>query len=253
MKVISIRATTVGFGIAVVCGTLASLPVAPASASALFSDDMSGYTAGTCYSEGALIGNSFQDMFNGFGSTCIVKDATGKKYLNLEPEGAPPSTHSALTTTIPSFSSGYTLTADYRTVKQLRTNKPRPWEVGWLLWNYIDNNHFYNLVLKPNGWEIDKEYVDTSGNQAQQFLASSGTPTFSVGGMDHVVVTQTLSSQGSPTFLVQVSVNGGSLRTLATVTDNGASVSGHAYTSGKVGLYTEEAEAWYGFVGVTAP
>ena len=25
-----------------------------------------------------------------------------------------------------------------------------------MLWRFLDDNHFYYLVLKPNGWEIGK-------------------------------------------------------------------------------------------------
>jgi hypothetical protein len=120
-----------------------------------------------------------------------------------------------------------------------------------LLWNYTDNNHFYNLILKPNGWEVDKEYLNSSGVQSQQFLASGTNHTFPIGRWNHVVVIQTVTNN-VPTFTVKVRING-SLITLAKVTDNGTSQSGAAYKSGKIGLYDEDSETWYGWVNVTAP
>ena len=237
--------------------TAALLVLLPASASAattrtLLSDDMSNYPIGTCYAEGQTFGN-FQDLFNGYGSSCIVNDGADHE-LDLQPEASSSSSHSALTTTTASFNrgAGYTLTVAYRTVRQLRIGSPNPWEVGWVLWNYSDNDHFYNVVLKPNGWEVDKEYVDSSGSQAQQFLASSNSPTFSVGSTIQVVVVQTVS-RGVPTFVVKASVGDGRLQTLTALSDRGNSVSGRAYTSGQVGLYAEDSEAQFGSVRVTTP
>lgn len=219
----------------------------------LLDDNMSDYPFGTCYVEGQSFGN-FQDIYNGGGSSCIVNDGTRNHQLDLKPQTAtsPSETHAALTTTNASFSDGYTITAEYGTQRQLRTGSiPKQWEVGWLLWNYVDNSHFYNLVLKPNKWEIDKEYVDANGDQNQQFLASGTNYTFPIGRWNHVVVTQT-TNNSIPTFTIKVAT-GGNLKTLATVTDNGVSVSGQAYTSGKIGFYDEDSETWFGSVKVTAP
>jgi len=249
--------TRIGVALSAAIVVSGSLSVASASARTrtLLNDNMSNYAVGTCYAEGQTFGN-FQDLFNGYGLACIVTGANGSNVLDLQPQAStsPPTAHAALTTTTRSFNggAGYTLTVDSRTVRQLRTGSPpNPWEVGWLLWNYADNNHFYNVILKPNGWEVDKEYVDSSGSQAQQFLASGTSPTFPVGNPEQVVVGQTVSN-GVPTFVVRASV-GGRLQTLATVTDFGTSISGRPYTSGRVGLYAEDSEAQFGLVQVTTP
>ena len=247
----------VGLFLGVPIVVLGSLLTASASAfgRTLLNDNMSGYRVGTCYAEGQSFGN-FRDLFNGYGSACIVTGSNGRNQLDLQPQpsASPWEAHAALTATTSVFNSraGYTLTVTSRTVRQLRTGSaPNPWEVGWVLWNYTDNDHFYNVVLKPNGWEVDKEYVDSNGNQAQQFLVSGTSPTFPVGSAQDVVVVQTVTG-GVPTFLVQANV-GGSLQTLATVTDNGTSVSGPPYLSGRVGLYAEESEVQIASVRVTSP
>jgi hypothetical protein len=219
----------------------------------LFIDDMSRYPVGTCISEGRTVGN-IKDVFNGYGSACIVDAGAGKHVLDLRPHvsTSPAENHSTLATTGASFGRrhGYVLTADYRTVAQQRTGSaPNPWEVGWLLWDYSDNDHFYSLVLKRNGWEIDKEYRDVNGRQRQHF-ATAIRPQFRVGDWYRVIVAHT-SSRGVARFSVKVSVNGGRLRKLATITDRGKSRSGPAYTSGKIGFNAEDSEAWYGSLRVT--
>ena len=222
------------------------------AATILLYDNMGYYPSGACYADGQIFGN-FQDIFNGYGSSCIVQYGN-VKLLDLKPKAStsPGETHAALTTTNASFSNNYTIIAQYATLRQLRTGSaPNPWEVGWLLWNYTDNNHFYNLVLRPNGWEIDKEYVDNNGVQSQQYLATGSNYTFPILHWYYPQVIQTVNN-GIPTFTVKVFIGNG-FQTLATVTDNGTSVSGKAYTSGKIGFYDEDSETWFAGLYVTAP
>ena len=47
--------------------------------------------------------------------------------------------------------------ASMQTTDQVRDGQPNPWEVGWFLWRYQDPQHFYAVVLKPNGWEVSKQ------------------------------------------------------------------------------------------------
>ena len=253
-----IRSRAVAFTVeADVCALLSVAP-ATAAAQTLLSDNMSSYPLGTCYAERQTFGN-FQDIFNGYGTTCVSPIGSGRRAahaLTLEPEAStsPTVAHANLATTIASFNSGagYTLNVTHLTTRQLRTgSSPNPWEVGWVLWNYADNDHFYNVILKPNGWEVDKEYL-AGGIQAQQFLATRSRPVFPVGTVYQVRVVQTVSN-GVPTFAVSAGGAGGSLQSLVTVTDPGASASGRAYTSGKVGLYAEDSAAQYQSVMVTSP
>ena len=111
-----------------------------------------------------------------------------------------------------------------RTEKQLRAGTPNPWEVGWVLWNYRDNDHFYAVALKPNGWEVSKQDPAYPGNQ--RFIATGEDRTFPIGRQYRVEV----SHGGSGTT---VAVDG---RDLVTFTDADS-----PYRSGSIGLYTEDA------------
>ena len=129
-----------------------------------------------------------------------------------------------------------TVQADMATSRQLRTGSaPNAWEVGWLLWHYTDNEHFYYVILKPNGWEIGKE--DPAYPGAQRFLASSSSPQFPLGPWYRVRVVQ---SGGT----IQLFVND---LLIATAFDNDS-----PYTGGRVGLYTEDAESYFDNITITS-
>jgi hypothetical protein avisC_00242 len=131
-----------------------------------------------------------------------------------------------------------TISATMRTDTQLRTgDDPNPWEVAWFLWNYTDDQHFYAVVLKPNGWEISKE--DPAYPGAQRFLASGDSPTFPVGSAFDITVTITTAEDA---VTMTVSVGGAEL---ATVTDRES-----PYPSGAVAAYTEDATITVGPVAV---
>ncbi|WP_181954148.1 calcium-binding protein [Kocuria coralli] len=110
------------------------------------------------------------------------------------------------------------------TEKQVRDGEPNVWEVGWVLWNYSDNDHFYAVALKPNGWEISKQ--DPAYPGKQRFIASGHDQVFPIGQEYRVKVEQNWPE-------MTVSVDG---RELATVTDDE-----RPYRGGSIGLYTEDA------------
>lgn len=201
------------------------------------SDSFSGYTLGTSYTDGQAIGTSWVDKFGGGGHVSIVAAPDGGQALQTSPAVATSSgsSNAALVTSSASFAGNYAVHAKYRTSAQLRTGStPNPWEVAWLVWGYQDNSHFYNLVLKPNGWEVDKE-VNVSGSQSQVFLASNTTPTFPLNQTYTVDIVTTVAS-GVPTFAI--TVNG---VFLANVTDT--DTTNPHILSGAVGLYSEDSTA----------
>ena len=112
-----------------------------------------------------------------------------------------------------------------RTVRQLREGSPpNPWEVAWVVWNYVDPSHFYYLAIKPIGWEVGK--VDPAHRGAQRFMATGETPypigewhTFEIVHRDHGTT---------------VRLNG---ETVATIRDEDG-----PYIGGRIGVYTEDAE-----------
>lgn len=214
-----------------------------AHAAIVLDDDFSSYAIGTSYAEGATFG-AWTDVFNGFGYQKIVQDGA-RHQLEQAPQASTQAgeTHAALTVSTQSYTPTRVI-AEGTTVAQLRTPTPNPWEVGWLAWNYSDNEHFYYLSLKPNGWELGKE--DPAYPGAQRFLATGSTPTFPIGTWLRYDITQTVNADGSVTMVVKAKKGNGTLTTLATFTD-----SERPYTSGKIGLYNEDAKSWWGYVKVT--
>ena len=112
-----------------------------------------------------------------------------------------------------------------RTTARLRRPAPNPWEVAWAVWSYTDEQHFYYLTLKPNGWELGKR--DPAYPGGQRFLGT-GRPVFPPGRWYTVSIAQ----RGAT---MTVRVNG---RPLTVQTDGE-----RPYAAGAVGCYTEDAEA----------
>lgn len=68
-----------------------------------------------------------------------------------------------------------TLRASWTSIKSTRVGTDAlPWERGWLVWDYIDNDNFTYLILKPNGWEIGRR--DPLGRGGQRFILTGGHP-----------------------------------------------------------------------------
>jgi Domain of Unknown Function (DUF1080) len=177
----------------------------------------------------------WQAEYDGYGRTQVTDQ--GGPALSLAPRSArdPEVTHGGLVTTTREFED-FELTTQLRTVRQLRQGPPNPWEVAWVLWHYTDDNHFYSLVLKPNGWELGKEDPGYPG--AQRFLASGTSPTFPIEVAHTVRVRQVGDT-------ITVWANG---ELLTTYTDKE-----RPYGRGRVGLYTEDAEVQFDSVVVRRP
>lgn len=198
----------------------------------------SSYTDGQIYQDGLWV-----DVWNGAnktgtrGSQKIV--AAGDVHalqMTTAPDLRKGDQHSVLSVS----SSSYTptqLTFQFVTTRQLSLSTPRPWQVSWVLWNYQDSNHFYSLLLKPNGWEISKE-VYVRGGQSQVFLATGSSPAFPIGTTYTAQIAQTVNASGQPTFTVNVNGN-----YLVTVTDT--DTTNPPMTSGRIGDYNEDSQGIY--------
>lgn len=171
----------------------------------------------------------WHEGYNGYGHVSAQ--------FTLEPKAAtsPRETHAALVLSDSSYSSPASgtprvdFTTSLRTVRQLRTGSaPNPWEVGWVLWHYTDDSHFYYVNLKPNGWELGKE--DPAYDGAQRYLATGSEPAFPVGGYYTVRVVHAFDT-------MQVIVNG---RKLCEYQDLE-----RPYLSGHIGLYCEDSEVTF--------
>ncbi|MGC0404102.1 hypothetical protein RKD27_006746 [Streptomyces sp. SAI-126] len=101
--------------------------------------------------------------------------------LRLSPVAAedPGTTHAGLVVSTASCTD-VRYEARTRTLKQLRSPKPNPWEVPWLVRAYTDPEHFYYVTLKPNGWELGKRDPACPGAGASWRRAGHRTP--SAGG-----------------------------------------------------------------------
>jgi hypothetical protein len=201
-----------------------------AAARAGFSETWSEFSPGSVWVDGNVYGR-WTDRWNGYGTIAVSGAGDHGSSLSLAPLAAAPWDHSALvTTTTPmaNFSASVTLTT-----RQQFNTAPNPWEVGWVLWSFSDNTHFYAFIPKPNGWELSKQ--DPAYPGSQRFLATDNTPTFPVGTTYTVSVVQ----QGA-SFVV--SVNG---KQIVQFTDEE-----RPYLGGVLGLYCEEASVDYGAIAM---
>lgn len=189
---------------------------------------------GTCIDDGRAIG-SWVFVYDGYGCTAFVSP-TGNTILLEQPAVAtqPYETHGSLVLG-PATTGDVMVQVDMATSRQLRTaSAPNPWEVGWLLWHYTDDQHFYYVILKPNGWEIGKE--DPAYPGSQRFLATGSSPQFPLGPWYRVRVAQSAGT-------IQLFVND---LLIATTLDDDL-----PYSGGRVGLYTEDAESYFDNVAIT--
>jgi hypothetical protein len=219
--------------------------------------------------------------YDGYGRVWVQQLASGNKVLNLRPTTDPPAagTSAALVTSVSTTSGDLTLSARMRTVSQnapqrAPAQQANPWEVAWLFWNQrVDpgtgdegtGKHIteveksYYLVLKPNGWELGKlDQARFLGIGGQRYLATGSTPRFPVGSTwRDVKIEQT---QVDATHVrITVIVDGSRLTQFTDGPGSGGypAWSAHPdqeiYTSGRVGLYTEDARVQFDDITRTTP
>jgi hypothetical protein len=148
----------------------------PASASTqsqtmVFFDNFSSYPAGVCWTDNSTLGPRFV-AWSGFGCVVAFTDASGGTWLNEEPAASSGSGRSALTVgPSPGAVTSDTFEVSIKTLARLDKNR-KPWPVDWAPWSYCNQSSFYNVVVKTNGWELDKEYATSTETQGQCFLAA---------------------------------------------------------------------------------
>jgi hypothetical protein len=185
-------------------------------------DDFEHYSPST-WSEGQIVGEWHVD-FTGFGTAGVESDNGNLAHFQIPKASTQPNeTHASLTTSVYQLED-FQLSVRMKTVRQLRTPSPNPWEVAWLMWHFTDNTHFYYFTLKPNGWELGKG--DSAYPGAQRFLATGPTPKLEMGIFQQVRVEQSGAT-------MRVSVDG---REVADFTDTE-----RPYLEGRIGLYNEDA------------
>lgn len=202
-------------------GLLGSGTAAAASTLALRSVPVGSWTDGQVF-------GAWRVVFAGYGSVTSTRNS-----MTLAPMAstAPGETHAALVVSQSSFTAAkLSVTAKMTTTSQLRTGSAaNPWEVGWLVWDYVDNEHFTYAIAKPNGWELGKR--DPAYPGGQRFLATGSSVTVPVGTQATYNVTRTVQTNG--TTLTVLKIQG---VTVAKFTDTE-----RPYTGGSVGVYTEDA------------
>lgn len=156
--------------------------------------------------------------------------------LNPEPVADPLSTNAALIVSQASFSgTNLKVESSWTTTAQTRVNSPpNPWEVGWLVWDYLDPEHFTYLVLKPNGWEIGRR--DPAYPGGQRFIATGETLLTPVGQARTAVVKRT----GTNSHII---VDGVPLATFQVQ---------EGETSGAVGMYVEDGTVQFDWIRVNS-
>jgi hypothetical protein len=162
---------------------------------------------------------------SGAGAKCVALAEDKMLSLSPRPPAQPSETHAALALAPGVYATDLHFAGRVATLGQLRTGSaPNPWECAWLVWNYSDNDHFYYLALKPNGWELGKR--DPAYPGGQRFLAA-GESSFAIGAWAAFSIAQRENE-------ITVAVNNA---TLATVVDSAPPI----YKSGRIGVYAEDA------------
>jgi hypothetical protein len=197
--------------------------------------------------DGGLLAHKWKSVYHGYGSNSVARLFDGPA-LAIRPKesNSGNETHAGLISgPHPSWpvdvKGNLTVEASLHTEEQLRRqNAPNPWEVGWLLWDYVDKTHFYYFIPKPNGWELGK--ADPAYPGDQRFLASGSRPIYPIGNRYVVKIVQAASPTSTT---LSVFVDG---VLLTTFTDQE-----RPYSTGLVGFYAEDAAAYFHSVVVTIP
>jgi Ca2+-binding RTX toxin-like protein len=156
----------------------------------------------------------------------LLADPISNDRLVLSPQASttPAETHAAMVVSQQSFSN-VRFSAGFETVEQLRIGSaPNAWESAWAVFGYTDDEHFYYVAFKTDGWELGK--VDPAYPGGQRYLVTRSSPDFAVGTEHSFDIQQ----DGN---VIKVWADG---VLLTTCTDNE-----RPYLSGKVGFYTEDA------------
>ena len=139
-------------------------------------------------------------IYTGFGSMGVATDHENKGNHFFEEPQEPKlsnSTHSSLAITTKKYQD-FDLTLDMMTVKQLRKDKPNPWETAWVVWHFTDNYHWYAFQLKTNGVQLEKKDNDVKNDAAEIFLQTKNSSAFKLGTWNKVRILHEGSYTNTP-------------------------------------------------------
>jgi Domain of Unknown Function (DUF1080) len=188
------------------------------------------------------------DVYGGFGTMGVPYSgwAGNDNYFFEQPKisTSPGETHASLAVNTKA-NSDFQMTLKMITRAQLRQNSPpNPWETAWIYWHYTDNYHYYALVLKTNGFQIEKKDNNNHDDSAEIYLVDQSHPKVKLGQWQTVTIRHEGSSTGTPH--IQVWVDG---IKAADFIDNKIPNS-YKMSSGYMGLYNEDSRVNFDNVNI---
>jgi acylphosphatase len=149
------------------------------------------------------------DVYGGYGLKGVTRQTlpsggtNGFFYEYPKTSTSPGESHATLTTSTTPFKD-FQMTLFMKTVKQLRQNSPpNTWETAWVFWHYTDEFHNYALVLKTNGFQIEKK-DNNVGCDCEIYLKTTSTPTVHLGQWQKLTLRVTNSAFNKPHIQVWV-------------------------------------------------
>lgn len=179
--------------------------------------------------DGSTFGN-WTTVFAGYGTVTYTGSAL---YLAPQTVSSPELTSAALVVSQQATAATcINVESRFTTEAQLRTgSSPNPWETAWLVWDYVDNDHFTYLAVKPNGWEIGRR--DPSYPGGQRFIATGESVLTPIGQAR----TAKIQRNGTTSTLA-----------LDGLTVVSFEMPNAAERRGKVGMYTEDAAVTFDYL-----
>ncbi len=152
----------------------------------------------------------WEGVYTGDGSMGVVRDNTtsgvANNYFFEQPKTSTRynDTHASLVTTTKAFSD-FRMTLDMKTVRQLRQNSPpATWETAWIFWHYTDGFHYYGLVLKTNGFQIEKKDNNVKCDACEIYLVDVKNPKVKLDQWQTITLSVTGSATHKPHIKVWV-------------------------------------------------
>jgi hypothetical protein len=197
------------------------------------SENFDGLDAGEVWKVSTTHG-AWRSVLDGNGRTSIRRDGSLTLALHPARSVGAAQTHSALVISRAEFGD-VDVRLRMKTLRQLRIPAPNSWEVGRVVWRYVDGDHFNYFIAKPGGWEIGRR--DPAWRAGERLLASGIWPRFSVGLWHEVRIRhagQTISATADGVRLPEVI---------------DAGISG---AKGAVGMYCEDAECRFDDIAISS-
>ena len=172
-------------------------------------------------------------MFAGYGAVSKASHATACAASVAYAGTVRGETHAALVVSRKSFANRC-LDVKTRVIvrEQLRVGSaPNPWETAWLIWDYLDNEHFSYLAIKTNGWELGKRDPVYPGAAIPR---DGEAPATAAGQWRSARIKRTASADGLRST-IRAFVGGVNVATFRDTE--------RPYVSGKLGMYVEDATA----------